>query len=177
MSWQISSRRTATGASRRTREADRGALPRATAGVAQGKEKIAAAAMQEAPPRYRRVQFLQDAAWMGLDPERAFSRLELRRQRDRLMSTHHPDRGGADETAAQINETYARMVGWLASRRFRREGRKVTEPEIAANRPAETRPSLYRSALSAAVQISAIQLSALALMAAVGYTALRRRRP
>jgi hypothetical protein len=157
-----------------------GGLPLRTAGAAKGEARIAAAEVQEAPPRYGRMQFVQDAAWLGLDAESAFSRLELRRQRDRLMSEHHPDRGGAEEMAARINETYERMAGWLAKRRFRREGRRLAELEVLATKPSEAPtalPSFSRSALSAALQIGAIQLSALALMAAVGYTTFRRRRP
>jgi hypothetical protein len=154
-----------------------GASPRGPSSAAQGEEGIAAATVQEAPPRYGRAQFVQDAAWLGLDAESAFSRLELRRQRDRLMSTHHPDRGGAEEMAARINETYERMAGWLAKRRFRREGRRLTELEVLATKPAEAPAGVARSALSAVLQIGAIQLSALALMAAVGYTTFRRRRP
>jgi hypothetical protein len=141
---------------------------------------IAAATGGEATTRYGRAQFVQDAAWLGLDAESAFSRRELRRQRDRLMGEHHPDRGGAEEMAAQINETYERMAAWLAKRRFRREGRRLTELESLATGPAEAlaaRRSVSRSALSAALQIGAIQLSALALMAAVGYKAFRRQRP
>jgi hypothetical protein len=139
-------------------------------------ERIAPATTQDALPRYGRAQFVQDAAWLGLDAQSAFSRLELRRQRDRLMSEHHPDRGGAEEMAARINETYERMAGWLAKRRFRREGRRLTELEILATNPAEAPASFSRSALSAALQIGAIQLSALASMAVVGYTTFRRRR-
>jgi hypothetical protein len=153
-----------------------GASPRGTSGVARGEEGTAAATVQEAPPRYGRAQFVRDAAWLGLDAQSAFSRLELRRQRDRLMSKHHPDRGGAEEMATRINETYERMAGWLAKRRFRREGRRLAELEILATEPSEARAGVSRSALSAALQIGAIQLSALALMAAVGYTAFRRRR-
>jgi hypothetical protein len=143
-------------------------------------ERIAPTTTQDEEPRYGRAQFVQDAAWLGLDAQSAFSRLELRRQRDRLMSTHHPDRGGAEEMAARINQTYERMAAWLAKRRFRREGRRLTELEILATKPAEARaapPGFSRSALSAALQIGAIQLSALALMAAVGYTTFRRRCP
>jgi hypothetical protein len=123
---------------------------------------------------------VQDAAWLGLDAQSAFSRVELRRQRDRLMSEHHPDRGGAEEMAVRINETYERMAGWLAKRRFRREGRRLTELESLATKPGEAPAaprSVSRSVLSIALQIGAIQLSALALMAAVGYTTFRRRRP
>ena len=180
MSWRRSSPRTASTLSLRACEAVQGGLPPGTAAAAQGEEGIAAATVQEAPPRYGRAQFVQDAAWLGLDAQSAFSRLELRRQRDRLMSKHHPDRGGAEEMAARINETYERMAGWLAKRRFRREGRRLTELEILATKPAEAPAapsSVSRSALSAALQIGAIQLSALALMAAVGYRTFRRRRP
>jgi hypothetical protein len=157
-----------------------GASPRGAAGAAQGEGEIAAATAQEAAPRYGRAQFVQDAAWLGLDAKSAFSRVELRRQRDRLMSEHHPDRGGAEEMAARINETYERMAGWLGKRRFRREGRRLTELEILAARPEEApaaRRSVSRSALSAVLQIGAIQLSALALMAVVGYKTFRRQHP
>jgi hypothetical protein len=180
MSWRRSSQHTASTPSLRARDVLQDGLPPKTAAAAQGVEGIAAATEQEAPPRYGRAQFVQDAAWLGLDAESAFSRQELRRQRDRLMGEHHPDRGGAEEMAAQINETYERMAGWLAKRRFRREGRRLTELEILATRPAEApaaRRSVSRSALSAALQIGAIQLSALALMAVVGYKTFRRHRP
>jgi hypothetical protein len=156
-----------------------GGLPRKAA-AALGANGIAAATVGEATPRYGRAQFVQDAAWLGLDAESAFSRRELRRQRDRLMGEHHPDRGGAEEMAAQINETYERMAAWLAKRRFRREGRRLTELESLATRPAEApvpRRSVSRSVLSAALQIGAIQVSALALMAVVGYKTFRRQRP
>ena len=144
-----------------------------------GEDRIAPTTTQDAPPRYGRAQFVQDAAWFGLDAQSAFSRLELRRQRDRLMSEHHPDRGGAEETAAQINETYERMTAWLAKRRFRREGRRLTELETLATKPAEApapRRSVSRSVLSAGLKIGAIQLSALALMAVVAYKTFRRQR-
>jgi hypothetical protein len=155
-----------------------GGLPR-KAVAALGANGIAAATVGEATPRYGRAQFVQDAAWLGLDAESAFSRPELRRQRDRLMGEHHPDRGGAEETAAQINETYERMAAWLAKRRFRREGRRLTELETLATKPAEApapRRSVSRSVLSAGLQIGAIQLSALALMAVVAYKTFRRQR-
>jgi hypothetical protein len=178
MSWQRLSQRTASTLSLRAREVVQGGLPPRAAAAMHGEERIAPATTQDAPPRYGRAQFVQDAAWLGLDAESAFSRQELRRQRDRLMSEHHPDRGGAGDMAARINETYERMAGWLAKRRFRREGRRLTELEILATKPAETPAaprSVSRSALSAALQIGAIQLSALALMAAVGYRTFRRR--
>jgi hypothetical protein len=179
MSWRRSSPPIASTLSLGARDAVQGGLPPRTA-AAEGAEGIAATTVQEAPPRYGRAQFVHDAAWLGLDAQSAFSRIELRRQRDRLMSKHHPDRGGAEEMAARINETYERMAAWLAKRRFRREGRRLTELETLATRPAEApaaRRSVSRSALSAALQIGAIQLSALALMAVVGYKTFRRQRP
>jgi hypothetical protein len=180
MNWQHLSQRTASTTSLKTREAVSRASPRGPSGAAKREEGIAAATVGDEPPRYGRAQFVHDAAWLGLDAQSAFSRVELRRQRDRLMSKHHPDRGGAEEMAARINETYERMAGWLEKRRFRREGRRLTELEVLATKPAEAPAaprSVSRSVLSAALQIGAIQLSALALMAAVGYTSVRRRRP
>jgi hypothetical protein len=181
MSWHRLSQRTASTLSLRAREVVQSGLPpRAAATAAPGPERIAPTTTRDLPPRYGRAQFVQDAAWLGLNAQSAFSRVELRRQRDRLMSKHHPDRGGAEETAARINETYERMAAWLAKRRFRREGRRLTELEVLAVKPAEApvvRRSFSRSALSAALQIGAIQLSALALMAAIGYRTFRQRRP
>lgn len=66
--------------------------------------------------RYGRAQFLRDAIALGLPVREAFSRVALRRQRDRLMREHHPDRGGSDERAREINDTYARMIRWLDER-------------------------------------------------------------
>jgi len=66
--------------------------------------------------RYGRAQFLKDAVSLGLPTYVAFSKTALRRQRDRLIREHHPDRGGAENKAQEINETYARMVKWLDSR-------------------------------------------------------------
>jgi hypothetical protein len=180
MSWRRSSPRIASIPSLGAHDVVQDGLPPRTAAAAQGVEGIAAETVQAAPPRYGRAQFVQDAAWLGLNAESAFSRRELRRQRDRLMGEHHPDRGGAEEMAAQINETYERMAAWLAKRRFRREGRRLTELEILATTSAETptaRRSVSLSVLSAALQIDAIQLSALALMAMVGYKTFRRQRP
>jgi hypothetical protein len=179
MSWRRSSPPIANTFSLGAHDVVQGGLPRIAA-AALGAKGIAATTVGEATPRYGRAQFVQDAAWLGLDAESAFSGRELRRQRDRLMGEHHPDRGGAEEMAAQINETYERMTAWLAKRRFRREGRRLTELESLATRPAEApapRISVSRSVLSAALQIGAIQLSALALMAVVGYKTFRRQRP
>ncbi|HYA81706.1 MAG TPA: hypothetical protein VED87_12350 [Methylocystis sp.] len=67
--------------------------------------------------RYGRAQFLRDAVSLGLPAYLAFSRTALRRQRDRLMREHHPDCGGDENKAREINEIYARMLKWLDSRR------------------------------------------------------------
>ena len=66
--------------------------------------------------RYGRAQFLRDALALGLPVRQAFSRTALRRQRDLLMRLHHPDRGGSDDRAREINEIYARMIKWLDER-------------------------------------------------------------
>jgi hypothetical protein len=109
---------------------------------------------------------------MGLDITSAFSRSELRRQRDRLMNTHHPDRGGAENMAVRVNETYARMAAWLDRRRFRREKYQPKEAIFPVAEPADDRPKRR----GAAIRIRAAQLYAAAMMAAVGYTMFRRRR-
>jgi len=66
--------------------------------------------------RYGRAQFLRDALSLGLPVHLAFSRTALRRQRDHLIREHHPDRGGNNDRAREINEVYARMIRWLDSR-------------------------------------------------------------
>lgn len=66
--------------------------------------------------RYGRTQFLRDAIALGLPIGEAFSRSALRRRRDLLMREHHPDRGGSDERAREINDIYARMIKWLDDR-------------------------------------------------------------
>jgi len=66
--------------------------------------------------RYRRAQFLRDAVSLGLPTDLAFSRTALRRQRDLLIRQHHPDCGGSEDEAREINEIYARMVKWRDSR-------------------------------------------------------------
>jgi hypothetical protein len=66
--------------------------------------------------RYGRSQFLRDAVSLGLPAHLAFSRVALRRQRDCLIRQHHPDCGGSEDKAREINEIYARMIKWRASR-------------------------------------------------------------
>lgn len=75
--------------------------------------------------RYGRAQFLKDAIALGLPVRLAFSRAALRRQRDMLMREHHPDRGGSDDKAQQINDTYARMLRWLDERHARGRGAQI----------------------------------------------------
>lgn len=66
--------------------------------------------------RYGRAQFLRDALSLGLPTHLAFSRKALRRQRDSLIREHHPDRGGRNDKAQEINEIYGRMIRWLDQR-------------------------------------------------------------
>jgi hypothetical protein len=112
------------------------------------------------PNGYGRAQFLSDVAWMGLDREDAFSRANLRRQRDRLMHIHHPDRGGSEAMAARINVTYGRMLGWLdrhlenrsylhmrRERVFAQESAKTAETPSAPSKPKTFR--LYAAILGA----------------------------
>lgn len=82
--------------------------------------------------RYGRAQFLRDALSLGLPTHLAFSRTALRRQRDRLIREHHPDRGGDNEKAQEVNEIYARMSKWLDARYkpgSRRAEASLDEPE------------------------------------------------
>jgi hypothetical protein len=117
--------------------------------------------------RYRRAQFVKDAAWMGLEPDAAFSRVELRRRRDRLMIHHHPDLGGDAKKAARINATYARMMEWLDKSSARDAERKAKDAAFA-----ETN-SAFRSSLSAAFHAGATQIAAFALVALATYAAFR----
>jgi hypothetical protein len=117
--------------------------------------------------RYGRAQFLKDATWMGLQRDAAFSRVELRRRRDRLMNLHHPDRGGEAEIAARINATYTRMIAWLDSRSARDAERKG--PETASTDDG----GIYKSSLSAALHAGAAQAYAFALVALAAYAVFR----
>jgi hypothetical protein len=124
--------------------------------------------------RYGRAQFLRDAIWMGLPPEDAFSRAELRARRDRLMIIHHPDVGGDVEDAARINATYARMIAWLDNRSAGEAERK--NAKVAADGAPEEDAGLYRQTLSAAFHAGAAQICAVALVALATYAALRGNR-
>lgn len=100
--------------------------------------------------RYGRAQFVRDAVALGLPSHLAFSRMALRRQRDRLILQHHPDCGGSDQKAWEINEIYGRMVKWRDE--HHRPGEDLDEPELEAIR-AKRHRSLQQAvtvALSAA---------------------------
>jgi hypothetical protein len=101
---------------------------------------------------------------MGLAPEQVKSTIELRRRRDQLMGRHHPDLGGDRETAARINDTYARMTKYLNARAPRRA---APAPEYPPG------DSLYSETLKATLHAGAAQISALALVAAAGLAMLR----
>jgi hypothetical protein len=111
---------------------------------------------------YGRAQFLRDAVSLGLPTHLAFSRNALRRQRDRLILQHHPDRGGSAAKAWEINEIYSRMVKWRDERY--RPGELIDEPKAEENR------AKHENALR--------QTATIALWAAVlvtsGYVALAR---
>jgi len=130
------------------------------------------------PYHYGRAQFLTDVAWMGLNPEQAFSRRNLRRQRDRLMQRHHPDLGGYEDMAARINVTYSRMLLWLDRRlenrntlRMRRE--KVLAREAAKNGAYPIDP--VRNKIDTAHLYAAI-LGTAAAVVGIGLSSLARRR-
>jgi hypothetical protein len=111
--------------------------------------------------RYRRAQFLRDAVSLGLPAHLAFSRMALRRQRDRLILQHHPDCGGSEDKAWEINEIYGRMVKWRDE--HYRPCELLDEPEAEENR-AKRQHSLRQAA---AVAVSA------AILVASGYVVAR----
>ncbi len=116
--------------------------------------------------RYGRFKFLRDAERMGLNARTAFSEVELRRQRDRLMSAHHPDRGGSQEKAAQINETYARMRKWLvASKTQRSNAGTVADRDVSGD-----------FILQARRWLEARHMPLAAIIVGAGYAMLKNRR-
>jgi hypothetical protein len=120
--------------------------------------------------RYGRFKFLRDAERMGLSARTAFSEVELRRQRDRLMSAHHPDRGGSKEKAAQINDTYTRMRKWLLACKAQ-QLRSAEEVKTVA----ETRLSA-EYILSARRWLESRQMFVASIIVGAGYAMLKNRR-
>ncbi len=118
--------------------------------------------------RYGRFKFLRDAERMGLNARTAFSEVELRRQRDRLMCAHHPDRGGSQEKAAQINETYTRMRKWLVASKAqsqRDEARAVADRDVSGD-----------FILHARRWLEARHMPLAAIIVGAGYAMLKNRR-
>jgi hypothetical protein len=131
-----------------------------------------------APYHYGRAQFLDDVAWIGLDPDQAFSQSSLRRQRDRLMQDHHPDRGGSEEMAARINVTYSRMSVWLDrhlhNRNYLRMRRDQAYAREAAKNAAASPPPVNHK-IDTAKFYAAVLTTAVAVMG-IGLSGLARRR-
>lgn len=74
---------------------------------------------------YTHAQFVEDTRLFELPEDGSFTRADVRRLRDRLMQEHHPDKGGTDEKAQQINATYERLSAWIeAERRRKRSARR-----------------------------------------------------
>lgn len=116
---------------------------------------------------------------MGLASDAAFSREKLRQRRNRLMIDYHPDHGGSNHIASEINVTYARMVAWLDKRDARDRARQRLSAQLPATSTSgkvaqhtETEPT--RSALSETLRAGASQLWAVALVVVATYAALRR---
>jgi len=114
--------------------------------------------------RYRRAQFLRDAVSLGLPTHLAFSRMALRRQRDRLILQHHPDCGGSTAKAWEINEIYGRMVKWR-DEHYPMENFDESELE-----------SIRRKRLSSLQQAATIALSVAILVASGSVFARRTKR-
>lgn len=81
---------------------------------------------------YGRARFLRDARSLGVPVHLASSRTALRRHRDCLIREHHPDLGGSNDRAREINDTYARMVKWLDARDRPETNKSVTAVEQPA---------------------------------------------
>jgi hypothetical protein len=113
--------------------------------------------------RYRRTRFLEDAAWLGVPEEAAFSRAELRRRRDQLMAVHHPDRGGDAASAARVNETYKRMVEWLD----RREALASRRADLLATATPSSPPSLKSALRTGAAKVAGAAVVAFSLFVAL----------
>jgi hypothetical protein len=109
---------------------------------------------------------LEDAAWLGVPEEAAFSRAELRHRRDELMSVHHPDHGGDAASAVRVNETYRRMVEWLD----RREARASRRPFHEDAPKSETLSAHF---LKKTLRGGAAKVAGVAVVAFAAFAALR----
>lgn len=65
--------------------------------------------------RYTRDQFLSDAGLFHLPDTGDFTLAQVKRRRAALMKQHHPDKGGENEKAQQINEAYGRLSECLSA--------------------------------------------------------------
>ena len=81
--------------------------------------------------RYTHNQFLKDAQLLELPEDGSFTPLNLKRQRGRLMQDHHPDKGGSNESAQQINEAYERLLSWVKDGKPRLNSGKTRWPRRA----------------------------------------------
>ena len=122
--------------------------------------------------RYGRAQFLRDAVSLGLPTHLAFSRTALRRQRDQLIREHHPDRGGNNEKAREINEIYARMIRWLDSRY--KPGSLPADDALLDKSEPETTPAKHSRLLQTAATAT---LWAASVIASAYVASRKRRRP
>ena len=127
---------------------------------------------------YSRAQFVSDAAWMGLDLDQAFSRKNLRRQRDQLMYIHHPDRGGSEEMAACINLAYSRMLAWLDRHLESRSYLRLRREEVLAKEAARSADEFQHSAEQKiqAIRAYVVVLGAATTLLGLGLSAAARRR-
>lgn len=113
--------------------------------------------------RYGRGQFLKDAQRLGINAASAFSHAALRRRRDRLLLVHHPDRGGDQTKAAEINAIYERMLKWLDGDGSRWRAAEGTD----APRGASLR-------IASRLRERTAKVGAVALAAVAAYAAFRR---
>jgi hypothetical protein len=116
--------------------------------------------------RYWRTHFLKDAQRLGLSDEAAFSRAELRRRRDQLMAVHHPDHGGDASMAAEVNETYKRMIEWLDKRQARSGGAPSAAP-VERMQDAAKRPRKKSKLVAGAARIASAAIVVAGVIAAM----------
>ena len=111
--------------------------------------------------RYTRDQFLSDAELLCLPETGDFTLAQVKRKRASLMKLHHPDKGGENEKAQEINEAYGRLSEWLSADKPPLKRRRVI-PEVKKGTSASTNREGRRSGRSLT------QTAVIAMLTALG---------
>jgi len=73
-------------------------------------------------PKLNKVEVLKkDVQLFGLEGPEELTQAKLKQARDLLMQKHHPDKGGTNEKAQQINRSYKQLSAWIESRDVREQ--------------------------------------------------------